>query len=231
MAFFDNQVGCSITYREKLCGTVHVRGCSSSCFAKINGTQEDYSAHSNEVTHILFISMYGKVVNGVCSNNSLVVIWLLDSMSWHEHTGIQPTFSPASSPHDLVPIATLQLTIFFRTSIRYQGQCVRRVWHWYSVLSLMHTLTPMQTPMTPNDSSLTTLFMVIWAQQYSTLVSIKSATSDSRGLQQLTMAMMPFSGCGVCREVKLLLADFLLMTVGQRMYKCTSFSEQWMHWV
>jgi hypothetical protein len=52
-------------------------------------------------------------------------------------------------------------------------------------------------------------------------VSIKGVTSDSRGLEQLMMAMMPFSGCGVCHDLKLLLADVLLVTGVHRTYKCT----------
>jgi hypothetical protein len=70
------------------------------------------------------------------------------------------------------------LILYGERSIWYQGQCVRRVWHWYNVPSLTqvhwHRIanTESAKSMTPHGS-LVTLFMVIWAQLHSALVSIK----------------------------------------------------------
>jgi hypothetical protein len=83
------------------------------------------------------------------------------------YTSIQPTFSPAraNSPHPLVPIATLQINIFENKHKILRAMCEK------SMASIQcpeldtridtYANTESAKSMTPNDSSLATLFIVI----------------------------------------------------------------------
>jgi hypothetical protein len=83
MAFFDNQVGCSISYGEKFCGSTCQQRLLKFMFCKNQWYPRLFSSQQWSHTLILLVSMFGKVVNGVWSNNSLV-IWLswLNVMTW-----------------------------------------------------------------------------------------------------------------------------------------------------
>jgi hypothetical protein len=146
---------------------------------------------------ILFVSTFEKVVYMVSGATIVLYYDYLDSTSF-THTCIQPTFSCTNLICPLVPISTLHLNIiWWEKHMIPRAMCEKSMALIQCPKLDTSALTPHckywkckidDTPWVTCD----TFHGYLSSTAFCTCIH-KSVASDSRGLEQLTMARMPFS--------------------------------------